>query len=298
MKVLFFLLLSWFVDVKSEEHDVPIEPPGTEIYLFDINDEETIPSLQSPKNITNSRGYDPQPKFSKNGQTIYYTKIRDGQADIYQYQLESGATSVYMQTLESEYSPTIIPEETGLSVIQVDEKGDQYLVKINVVDGSVKRYSDLKQVGYHTWTKGKQLHLWTFILSDQGGDLYHQAKGQKATKVANNIGRSLLTDKGQQQLYYIDKNNQPWQIRSRKNKTGEGKHMIDLLLGSEDFTLDSKGRFWTSQGQSLFVSTDGRYWILVTQFINDKMGSISRVTTNPKADKIAIVFAETDKTTF
>lgn len=294
------LLLLTFAAASQAQNEeglgflVPENMPGSDIYLFDIIDKHKIPSLSEGKNITDSYGYDSQPKFSKDGQTIYYTTAKFRQTDIYAYDITKDQNNVYIHlSNSSEYSPTTIPGEKGLSVIQVDAAGDQYLVKLKR-GTKAQRFSDLKQVGYHNWTKNKgRKHLWTFILNNEsGGDLYHQGKDKKASKIASNIGRSFITDKNHRTLYYVDKNTTPWQIKSRQKKKGKSQVIMDLPLGSEDFTLDSKGRFWAGQGQTLFVSLDAKHWTMVKQFTDQAKGAISRVTTNPKADKIAIVFAE------
>ncbi|WP_154223468.1 TolB family protein [Marinicella rhabdoformis] len=268
--------------------------PGSEIYLFDINNKGEIPELLNGKNITHSAGYDSQPRFGKKGKMIYYTKFRNGQTDIYQYDIKKDLNQAYMVTPESEYSPTPIPGKKGLSVIQVDAQGDQYLVKLNnKKDQQAERHSDLKPVGYHNWVQNDGLHLWTFVLNTTGGgDLYHQGKNKKVTKIEENIGRSFITDKNHTALYYVDKKTKPWQIKTRKSKKGKATKVMDLIAGSEDFTLDSKGRFWTGQGQNLFVSTNKKHWTLIKQFTDPKQGDISRITTNPKGNQIAVVMQE------
>ena len=284
--------------VQAEDTEkVVVTPaiPGSEIYLFDIYNKGSFPALGSGKNITRSVGYDSQPQFGKKGKKVYYTKIRNGQADIYQYDIKTNTNQAYMSTPESEYSPTTIPGEKGLSVIQVDDQGDQYLVKLNKNNKKQEatRYSNLKQVGYHNWTQNDGKHLWTFILNDNnGGDLYHQGKNKKAKKVEEHIGRSFITDKNNKTLYYVDKKQTPWQIKSRNKAKGSGKAVMDMVIGSEDFTMDSKGRFWMGEGNKLYVSTNKKHWTLIKQFTNPALGNITRITTNPKANKIAVVLDE------
>ena len=298
--ILSFLMLSITASAEEKAEATVAPPiPGSEIYLFDINNKGDFPQLGAGKNITRSVGYDSQPHFDKKGKKVYYTKIRNGQADIYQYDIKSNSNQAYMSTPESEYSPTTIPGEKGLSVIQVDDKGDQYLVKLNKNNKKQKttRYSGLKQVGYHNWTQNdgtnNGMHLWTFILNNtNGGDLYHQGKNKKAKKVEEKIGRSFITDKNNKTLYYVDKKNTPWQIKSRNKAKGSGKAVMDMVVGSEDFTMDSKGRFWMGEGNKLYVSTNKKHWTLIKQFTNPALGNITRITTNPKGNKIAVVLDE------
>ena len=296
-KILLLSALLSSVSFAEETPEVPQQPtvPGSEIYLFDINNKGDVPELMNGKNITRSVGYDSQPRFGKKGKMVYYTRIRNGQADIYQYDIKKDINQAYTNSPESEYSPTTIPGEKGLSVIHVDAQGDQYLAKIKPSKKGLQteRYSDLKQVGYHNWTQNNGKHLWTFILNGtNGGDLYHQGKNKKAVKLDENIGRSFITDKNHKALYYVDKKPKPWQIKSRTSVKSKGTKVMDLIAGSEDFTLDSKGRFWTGQGQNLYASTNKKHWTLIKQFTNPALGDVSRLSTNAKGTQIVVVMQE------
>ena len=294
--LLLFICLQVSAEETSQVKTSPA-PPGSEILLFDIQaDISGGINLSSAINISGFKGYDSQPRFSKDGQHIYYTHFEKDQMDIYQYDISSGTNKPYLTTAESEYSPTPIPGKEGLSVVQVDAKGDQYLVILNnqlPKEKQAQRYSDLKQVGYFNWTADGI--LWSFILNDKnGGDMYQQDASKKAVKVAENIARSFITDKAAKQLYFADKNTQPWTIKSINVKQAEAAMVMSLPIGVEDFTFDSKGRFWAGRGNTLFVSTDQKRWYIAHEFTDPDYHQITRVTTNPNADKIAIVFAEKD----
>ncbi len=285
-------------ETPAESPQTPPAPPGSEILLFDIIvDSSGTISLSTGLNVSNANGYDSQPRFSKDGQSIFYTHFNNGQMDVFQYELANKNTQAYLATAESEYSPTPMPEKDGLSVVQVDAKGDQYLVLLNKAlpeAEQVQRYSDLKQIGYFNWTLGG--HLWSFVLNEQqGGDLYLQAADKKAVKITENIGRSFITDVKAENLYFVDKKSQPWSIQVINSTTKTPKHVIDLPIGVEDFTLDSKNRLWAGRDNTLFVSDDQKRWYIAQEFNNPKFHQITRVTTNAEASKIAIVFAEKAK---
>ncbi len=280
---------------QESKPEVPTAPPGSEVLLFDIKMGSMGQiNLSSSVNVSDSLGYDSQPRFSNDGENIYYTHFEKGQMDVFQYNLTNQSNQAYLTTAESEYSPTPMPEQDGLSVVQVDAKGDQYLVLLNTALPKAKqaqRYSDLKQVGYFNWTQGS--NLWTFVLNDkQGGDLYLQGVDKETIKITENIGRSFITDSKAENLYFVDKKTQPWSIQVINSETKAPKYVMDLPSGVEDFTLDSKGRFWAGRDNTLFISDDQKRWYIAHDFTDPKYHQITRVTTNPKANKIAIVFAE------
>ncbi len=299
-----FLILMLFVSTQPMAEDAPNSPavpaiPGNEILLFDIkNLTDGKVELGPGKNITNQPGYDSQPKFSLDGSIVYYTHAVSSdsgfQMDIYQYDVRSGKTQPYLVTRESEYSPTPRIHGDGLSVVQVDEHGDQYVVLLDKQDEpgqQAKRYSDLKQIGYFNWTADGS--LWSFVLNDNsGGDLYRQGKDLKGVQSVSNIGRAFITDQSNKHLYFVDKNSSPWRIKSSTADSKTPEDVMALPMGVEDFTLDSKGRFWAGRDNTLYVSTDQQRWFIAHEFNDPMFHQITRVTTNPNADQIAIVFAE------
>jgi Tol biopolymer transport system component len=109
--------------------------PDTDIWLFDLEQKGDSFILSKGMNITDRPGYDNQPSFSPDGKFIYYTSYRDGQADIYRYELASNIVKPFCQTPESEYSPTVTPDGKFVSVVRVEKDSAQRLWKFPVAGG-------------------------------------------------------------------------------------------------------------------------------------------------------------------
>ena len=260
--------------------------------LFELVGERDQPRISGGINISQSPGYDSQPRFSNDGQLLYYTHYANGQMDVYQHDLASEISTAYLTTPESEYSPTPVPGHAGISVVQVDAQGDQYLVLLDAgrKSGQAERYADLKQVGYFNWTRNGL--AWLFKLAGQGGDLYVLDAEKKARLVTRHVGRSFITNADRNTLYFVDKNTTPWRIKSIHEERLEVTDVMALPLGVEDFTLDRDGRFWAGKGDALYASDDGQRWYLVNEFELPGLSGISRLTTNPEGNLLAVVFAE------
>lgn len=282
--------------LASEEQQIapPPAPPGSEVVLFELHTDSTttLPRITGGTNISQSPGYDSQPRFSTDGQQLYFTHFSDGQMDVYLHDLGTGLTAAYLETSESEYSPTPVPGQSAISVVQVDAQGDQFLVILDATQTPprVERYADIKQVGYFNWTRDG--HLWLFKLAGQGGDLYVLDQAQRARLVTRHVGRSFITNAVRDTLYFVDKNTTPWRIKAIHEQHLEVTDVMALPLGVEDFTLDSKGRFWAGKGDALYVSDDQRRWYLAHEFDLPGLSGISRLTTSPDASRLAVVFAE------
>src|SRR3989442_341427 len=95
----------------------PSTPPSpSDIFIVDVKtklDRKTRTDelkFGAPKKVTDFAGYNNQPFFMPDGRSLLYTSIRNKQADIYRYDLNTGATTQVTNTPESEYSPTLMPD--------------------------------------------------------------------------------------------------------------------------------------------------------------------------------------------
>jgi hypothetical protein len=92
--------------------------------------------LGKPVNITNRDGYDNQPSFLPDGNGLLFTSIRENnQADIYRYELATQKTERVINTSESEYSPTVTPDQKFFSTIRVEADRTQRLWKFPLQGG-------------------------------------------------------------------------------------------------------------------------------------------------------------------
>ena len=67
----------------------PAPPPANDIFLVDVTTRHGEIKLGAPEKITDWDGYNNQPFFFPDGQSLFYTSIRaDKQADIYRYEIQ------------------------------------------------------------------------------------------------------------------------------------------------------------------------------------------------------------------
>lgn len=114
------------------------QPPGTEIYLFDLMIKKSRIQLSNPQNITNHAGYDNQPFFHPDKPLIYYSSARaEDKTDILEYNYTTKATRHITTTPEREYSPTVTPDKNFLSCIIQRDNGEQNLGKYPIEGGDL-----------------------------------------------------------------------------------------------------------------------------------------------------------------
>lgn len=210
----------------APEHDVTLEyqdptaqapapalqaPPDTEIFLASLTTTEAKLAVGAPANITNSPGYDNQPSFTPNGREILFTSarvipkapppappgpsLRDGQTDIYRYDISARRISRITQTPESEFSPTVMPDGAHISVVRVEADGTQRLWSVIPSGPKIETalvLADIKPVGYHAWIDERTVAL--HILGERGQPATLQVADTQTGRtevVATGIGRSI-----------------------------------------------------------------------------------------------------------
>lgn len=266
------------------------ELPQTNIWLASL--EQDLPG--EPIRVNPASGYNNQPHFSADGLSLYYTRemphsLEGMQTDIAAYDIRSRQTRMLNSNDESEYSPTPIPGRNALSVIEVEPDGRQKLWSLDIDSGEMQRLlPNVEPVGYHAWIDDDSVAM--FILGETFTLQTARIGNGSATVVADNIGRTIRKHPQTGEILYVDQNTEPWQITAINTDTGAKRSVMPLFPNDEDFTIDSKGRFWTGNGSKLYQRSEGdSHWQLVADFSSYGINNISRLATDPSSSRIALV---------
>jgi hypothetical protein len=268
-------------------------PPATDIYLADLRVVQGRVTVGTALNITSRPGYDNQPAFLPDGRSILYTSVRDSQADIYRYDIDSRASSAVTQTRESEYSPTPLPDKTGFSVIRVEADSTQRLWAFDL-DGTHARLvlDSIKPVGYHAWGDDHMLIL--FVLGSpatlQIADA--AAPGARGEVLARDIGRSLQRIPGRAAVSFLQRDSvagpslQQVDVRTRRVT-----QLVKTPVGAEFFAWTPDGIALTAGGTKLYQwdPRRGGAWQEIADLAAAGLTNITRLAISAKGDRIAIV---------
>ncbi|MDJ0656058.1 MAG: hypothetical protein QNJ40_17985 [Xanthomonadales bacterium] len=263
------------------------DPPGTDIFLLKLAEAEGGHGV-ALTNITDRQGYDNQPYFSKDG-WLYYTRIENGQADIFRYDPSQGSISPVTRSPESEYSPKPLPGEMALSVIRVGADNRQLLETVPL-DGLAQPRSlfpDIEPVGYHAWITPETAAL--FVLGEPM-TLQVATLGGKPRVAAENIGRALVSVPGRELAAFVLKSDSTdWAIKS-VNADGDVQTVITTLPRREDFAIGPDGRYWMGDGSKLYHHRPGSgQWTLLQDFAELGLTDISRLAVSPNGKTLALV---------
>jgi WD40 repeat protein len=288
------ILSSWVVATAQTASPSPTPaaaPPASDILIIDVTNHNGQLKFGAAKKITDVVGYNNQPFFLPDGQSILYTSIRDKQADIYRYDIRGGTTTQITKTPESEYSPTLMPDGKSISVVRVEADGTQRLWKFPLAGGAPSLILEkIKPVGYHLWIDDHTLAL--FILGKPNTLQLVDTRTEKAEIIAENPGRILRRIPHQNKFSFVHKiSDKEWAIKAFDLRTRTSASLIDTLPGVEDYAWMPAGTLLMAKDSKLFsvIPLTGKAWSEVADFSNAGLKNITRIAVSPKGDRIAIV---------
>ena len=264
-------------------------PPASDILIIDLKGDAKL-KVGQPLKITSEAGYNNQPSFLPDGQSILYTSIKDKQADIYRYDIRSGATTQITNTPESEYSPTLMPDGKSISVVRVEAGGTQRLWKFPLAGGGPSLIlENVKPVGYHLWIDDHTLAL--FVLGKPNTLQLADVQTGKAEVIADNPGRILRRIPHEDKFSFVQKvSDQEWLIKSCDLRTKTLTTIIKTFPGVEDYAWTPGGLLLMANGSKLFSRKKSDWaWVEIADFSNAGLRNITRIAVSPKGDRIAVV---------
>jgi hypothetical protein len=276
----------------------PTPPPQYNLLLATLSGQK----ITQWRQINQQAGYFNQPEFSRDGSTLYYTAQQQGmsgsQMDIASYQLATGHIGLVANTELSEYSPTVLPNQQGLSAVVVEADGQQRLWQLQPDQQPKVLIPELYGVGYHAW--GPQQDLLIFQLGKTEVEhqiVYRHPTGQLKV-LAQNIGRGLAWQPGQPIGYFTErtKTEDPKSADrlalSWYNVTKDQLSRRQLLLpeGAQDIRWLSSKLLLTSAGNKIYSWQPAEpRWQLWLDLAPACQGSVSRFALSPDQARIAFV---------
>lgn len=289
MKKISFLIVFLLVGllVKAQE--------GSDIYLFNFKIDHDQFTLSNARNITNSPGYDNQPNFLPDGQSLLYASDDGfGQTDIYRYNIKARSERRLTFTPNSEYSPTITPDGNYFSCIILERNGNQYLWKYPINGAVPQKVTDVNPVGYHCWVNANKLGI--FVVGEPNSLELVDLNNNTKDKVADYPGTTLKMVPGtSNQMSYVDlSNDHSWVIKNLNTDTKVSSEVIKSLKDSQYFTWTPSGILILGDGKRLykFDPKADKEWVELANLTDYGIKKFTRLTISPKGDMLAVVVSE------
>jgi Tol biopolymer transport system component len=272
----------------------PQAPPSTDVWLAELTHQGDVWTLSDPHDLTHRDGYDNQPFFLPSGEKLLYTSERDGQTDIYEIDLASGATIERTKTPESEYSPQPTPDGQAIAVVRVEPDGTQRLWRFPN-DGSAPEpiAPALRGVGYQTWLGPNAVAV--FVLGEPFTLQLVELPSGEARVVAKEIGRSIQRVPGRRAVSFTapDGEGSAIWIYDLDDATDALVHRVAPAPASEnrDYAWTPDGALVAAVGAKLFGYTPGTStdWTEFVDLAKQGVKEITRLAVSPASDKLAFV---------
>ncbi len=288
---------------------VPASPPESEVFLADLD--LAAGTVRQVRNISRNKGYDNQPSFTANGDAVLFVSDRSGTTDVYRYDIADDRSVRLTATVESEFSPTPLPDRAGFSATHVTmptAKGDTYtdsqqLWRYSMDGKPLASVLTKGRIGYHTWLDANRLAL--FIVGseprkvDNSLELADLTTGS-TTVLATRIGRSLGRTPDGKRVSFVDKRDAAnWMVVAMAPGDAQPVPLVATPKGpagepdserSEDYAwLPDGGLLMAKEGQLL--RWDGKAGSVLREFTELKNlgGPIKRLAVSRDGKRIAFV---------
>jgi len=239
--------------------------------------------------ITDRDGYDNQPFFTPDGGAVLFTSIREGQADIYRYDVGTGETSQIVATSESEYSPTVMPGGSRFSVVRVEADSTQRLWSF-AMDGSDPQLvlPGIAPVGYHAWLSETRVAL--FVLGSPATLQLADLTTGDAWVVAEDIGRSVHGVPDTEMVSFLWRTDEGAWITAFDPGREHFERLAAPMESNEFHAWLPEGTLLSADYSTLYVAHPPSYeWQAVADLAEYGIHNISRIAVGPGGETLVIV---------
>lgn len=276
----------------------PATMPNTDIYIGDLD--RSALTISNVRNVTNRDGYDNQPSFSTDGNSIYFVSDRSGNGDVYRYLIDSSRLEQVTATAESEFSLTPMSDGKSFSVVRVAKPlldGEEYtesqqLWRYDLSGRPINAILGTRRVGYHTWVKQDMVAL--FIVGNEDTNTPHSLvvvdlASRVSMPVAERIGRTIRTT-SLGKLLFVDITDTAVATLSAFNHGDEKPTpLLTLPKGSQDFCVLNDDAILLTTPNSIQMWVPGANELISFSITPSVSGDLGRITTTEDGKRIAFV---------
>lgn len=256
--------------------------PSTNVYLMDMTKiSDSTFRFEKVKLVSgdNLEGYNNQPSFFYDQLYMTCQPREADQTDIFAFDPNYRLKWKVTETLEAEYSPSLMGDGKHFSVVRVGMDGETQQIWKYRLDqiglGEVVLPEETK-VGYHLWVDDIQVVFFEVgkpHLLKIGNILTGRSK-----ELIPDIGRcfQIISDRVFSFVRIIDGEKH---IQTYNLNTGEVKEIIKLPGKSQDFERRENGTFITASGSLLFKFNPSidEDWVQVADFTEIGLNNITRL---------------------
>lgn len=270
---------------------------GTDIWVGELSGSGSALSLGELRNVTRRAGYDNQPQFTPDGNSLLYTRIGDdGRSDAWRVSVNGQSRSQLTRTVRrQEYSPTPMPDGRGFSAIVVEADSTQRLWAYDW-NGVPQRVivPALKPIGYHVWIGGG--NIGAFVLSqptprDANALVLMSPQTERVDTIARGIGRAFARVPGRDAFTFVHFHGDTAVMGEVDVRTRGVRRVVVLPRGAEYHVWLPDGSALVSGNGVLYRWYEGRLETFV-DLRSRGIQDVSRLALSADGRTLAIVGAD------
>jgi len=262
-----------------------IAQPNTEVYLFDISEDENE-RLINKRNVSENDDYDSQPYFLAKDVLLYAGTV-NGNTEIVQY--GRGTKKVFnAPTAGGEYSPQAIPGGRSISAVRLDTTGLQRLYEYKPRKDESNVIVPEAVVAYYVWADETTI-VAADIVDDELHLVIHNIATGESDDLEISVGRSFHKIPDSDLISFVDKSEPQWKVKSIHPQTKEIKTIITLPPDIEDICWLPNGTLLIAVKNSIWGLSKNDKWKPYHSFLHEDLQRISRIAASPDGSQLAVV---------
>ena len=291
MPLLTLCLVSGFAFAQAPSTDVLLVP------LPSASDEVTSVAAEDITYLTDNDLYDNQPSFTPDSGAILSVSMDEaGATDIFRFDIASSESTRLTETPESEFSPTVTPNEQHIDAVRIEADGvTQRLWQFDLEGGNAEANpDDVYGVGYYAFADPETLMLVTVAETESGLPLSLQqvdATGE-ATVIAEDVGVGVVKVPGEDAVSFVKRLEDGSSMIQRYDvASGETSDLALTLPEVDAHAWLPDGTLIAAQDTTLYRWQDND-WQPYLEFEAAGVTGIGRLAVSPDSSQLAFVITK------
>lgn len=295
LTLLVFTILCYQTYAAEQAKDArpKVSFPHTDIFLFELSQNNGSFTVKNPKNATNRQGYDNQPFFTKDSQSFVFSRADDYQTDVYEYFLDTGDVRAITQSDATEFSPTPSPDNSKIAFVS-DRNGGVWFGdrdSINTPKWTLKHSDNAEPIGYFAWDHDKgNFFYWSrygfsMALVNTNTNDYHFVAGNTPPSTPH-----IIPGTDQFSFVHRQMNEQVW-IKALDPNTKAIRPIVPVMGTNNNYTWSPDGQILMIQNNVLFRfdPRKSEQWDKVVELKDFNIVNANRLAVSPNGKYLAVV---------
>jgi hypothetical protein len=265
--------------------------PATDIFVADVSLHGGMLHIGEPVNVTERDGYDNQPWFLPDGRSFLYVSGRDGQTDVFRYDLTARTATQLTHTPQNEYSPSLPGDGSRMLVVRWANDMSTGALWWYTTDGEplAPAPGSVPRVGYYALADEHTLAL--FINDSIQSFMLADTRTGDTTRVGSDMGGSgPRAVPGRRAVSYLRRHDDGSRWLTRLDlDTRTSTPLVQMLAGVANYTWTRNGSVLAAHGSTIHEWRPGSEWRVIADFADAGIGGVTRIALSPDGDRMAFV---------